>query len=389
MPAAAIIPAAISAGTSLVGGLLGSHAAKSAAQLQQEAAEKAAAETKATGEQAATDITQAGQTAASGVTAAGDTAATGVTQAGSNAATGVKTAAGTSAAGVNTAADQANQILAAQYGVNINALNPYTSAGATAQEQLAAGIAPGGQFNKTFQASDLEMDPGYQFRLSEGQKALERSAAAGGSLGSGGTLKALSRYSQGVASDEDSKAFERYRVGQNDAFSRLNTIAGTGLQATNTGIQAGTQLVRDASGNIVHAGDTSAQFGYQGARDAAGYETTAAAQAGQFGTNAAAQAGQFMLNSIGQAGNFRTQAQRQAAQDQISGADAVAAGKVSSANAWSGALGGIGNAVGQGYSMSRNMPPANYGPNPMGNPTASLPYAYDPAARGVYYTGIG
>ena len=34
------------------------------------------------------------------------------------------------------------------------------------------------------------MDPGYQFRLSEGQKALERSAAAGGSLGSGGTLKA-------------------------------------------------------------------------------------------------------------------------------------------------------------------------------------------------------
>ena len=157
-------------------------------------------------------------------------------------------------------------------------------------------------------------------------------------------------------------------MGQNDAFSRLNTIAGTGLAGDQHRNPAGTQLVRDASGNIVHAGDTSAQFSYQGARDAAGYETDAAARAGQFGTNAAAQAGQFTLNSIGQAGNFRTQAQRQAAQDQISGADAVAAGKVSSANAWSGALGGIGNAVGQGYARV-----IRYGP-PMGNPT-SLPYA--------------
>ena len=364
MPAAAIIPAAISAGTSLLGGILGGHAAKSAAQVQQEAALKAADEAKATGEQAATDITQAGQTAATGVTQAGQTAATGVTQAGADASTRVQGAAATSAAGVQSSANAANKILAAQYGVNVNALNPYTSAGATAQEQLAAGIAPGGQFNKTFQASDLEMDPGYQFRLSEGQKALERSAAAGGSLGSGGTLKALSRYSQGVASDEYSKAFERYRVGQNDAFSRLNTIAGTGLAATNTGIQAGTQLVRDASGNIVHAGDTSAQFGYQGARDASGYETDAAARAGQFGTTAATNAGQFTLNSVGQAGNFRTNATRDVIHAQEQAADANAAGIVGKANAWSGALGGIGNAAGKGYALGNPYSPTVYSSPP-------------------------
>ena len=50
MPAAAIIPSAISAGTSLIGGLLGSHAAKSAAQIQADAAAKAAADAKAAGE---------------------------------------------------------------------------------------------------------------------------------------------------------------------------------------------------------------------------------------------------------------------------------------------------------------------------------------------------
>lgn len=50
--------------------------------------------------------------------------------------------------------------------------------------------------------ADFQADPGYQFRLSEGQKALERSAAARGGLISGGSQKELQRYGQDYASGE-------------------------------------------------------------------------------------------------------------------------------------------------------------------------------------------
>jgi hypothetical protein len=48
----------------------------------------------------------------------------------------------------------------------------------------------------------LETSPGYQFRLGEGLKALERSAAARGTLLTGGTAKGLQRYAQDYASGE-------------------------------------------------------------------------------------------------------------------------------------------------------------------------------------------
>lgn len=76
------------------------------------------------------------------------------------------------------------------------------------QYQASAGLSPaelaGQQFN--FQA-----DPGYAFRLSEGLKALERSAAARGGLMSGGTGKALTRYGQDLASQEYGNAFQRFQ----------------------------------------------------------------------------------------------------------------------------------------------------------------------------------
>lgn len=50
--------------------------------------------------------------------------------------------------------------------------------------------------------SSIANSPGYQFRMQQGQQALERSAAAKGGLASGGFMKGLDRYSQGLASDE-------------------------------------------------------------------------------------------------------------------------------------------------------------------------------------------
>ena len=60
-----------------------------------------------------------------------------------------------------------------------------------------------------FDTDDLLEDPGYQFRMAEGNKAIQRSAAARGLLQSGRTLKDLGRWSQGLAAQEYGNAYGR------------------------------------------------------------------------------------------------------------------------------------------------------------------------------------
>src|SRR6187399_1520151 len=62
-----------------------------------------------------------------------------------------------------------------------------------------------GSLLKKYTGEDLASDPGYQFRLSEGQKGIERSAAGRGGLFSGQAGKELERYAQGFASNEFDK----------------------------------------------------------------------------------------------------------------------------------------------------------------------------------------
>jgi hypothetical protein len=66
----------------------------------------------------------------------------------------------------------------------------------------------------------LNDDPGYQFRLEQGMKALNAQSAAKGGLMSGGALKAAQRYGQGLASQEYGAAYNR-ALGQNQlAYGR-------------------------------------------------------------------------------------------------------------------------------------------------------------------------
>jgi hypothetical protein len=57
--------------------------------------------------------------------------------------------------------------------------------------------------------TNVASDPYYQFRLAEGNKAIQRSAAAHGTLLNGGTLKALDSFGSGLASEEGQHAFDR------------------------------------------------------------------------------------------------------------------------------------------------------------------------------------
>jgi len=135
-----------------------------------------------------------------------------------------------------TQADAANNAAAA----NTAALErqaelsaPYRAAGETAVNQLSAMTQPGGEFTRNFTSADLfaGMDPGYAFRLSEGNKALNASAAARGGLISGNALKAAQNYGQELGSQEYTNAFNRYQINRANRLNPLQFLSGQGQAA--------------------------------------------------------------------------------------------------------------------------------------------------------------
>ena len=115
---------------------------------------------------------------------------------------------------------------------------PWQEAGtnALAEQQRLLGLGdagrgtPGyGSMAKPFSMTDFKADPGYAFRLREGQKALERSAAARGGLLSGGTGAALTRYGQEMGSQEYQNAFNRYQIERDARLNPLQSLSGQGL----------------------------------------------------------------------------------------------------------------------------------------------------------------
>tara|TARA_R110000868_G_scaffold78701_11_gene224249 strand:- start:1160 stop:1951 length:792 start_codon:yes stop_codon:yes gene_type:complete len=115
----------------------------------------------------------------------------------------------------------------------------------------------------------LADNPAFKFRMEEGSKAIERSAAAKGVLGTARPMKDLMRWGQGLASEEYDKVYNRslgeYRqaydiYGQNQAnqFNRLSGMAGTGQSAANTLGQQGTSYAGQGSEAIYGAGNANA-----------------------------------------------------------------------------------------------------------------------------------
>lgn len=118
-----------------------------------------------------------------------------------------------------------------------------------------------GSLLKRFSDEDFQTDPGYEFRLGEGQKALESSAAARGGLLSGAAAKALTKYNQNFASNEYQNAYNRFTNDQTNIFNRLANIAGVGQTATNQLGQA-TQNYANQAGDAIQYGGTSRASGY-------------------------------------------------------------------------------------------------------------------------------
>lgn len=120
---------------------------------------------------------------------------------------------------------------------------------------------------KNFSAADFQADPGYAFRLSEGQKALERSAAARGGLLSGGTGKALQRFGQDYGSQEYTNAFNRYQTERAARLAPLQSLAGLGQTTAQQIGQQGMQTGANVGNEITNAGAARAS-GYVGVGNA-------------------------------------------------------------------------------------------------------------------------
>jgi len=192
MPSA-LIGGAVGGVTSLIGGILNSGAASTAAQQQQAGANKAA---------------------------------------------------GT----VGAAGQQAQNYLTGQLSQEQQNASPYLQAGAQATNQLSSALAPGGSLTQQFgqfqapTAAQAQAMPGYQFQLQQGENALQNSAAARGGLLSSGTAKSLDQYSQGLASTDYGNLFNQalsgyqtnfntFNTQQNEQYQRLAGVSGQGAQS--------------------------------------------------------------------------------------------------------------------------------------------------------------
>jgi hypothetical protein len=214
------IGAIAGAGASIIGGILGSHAASDAAQKQANAAAQAA------------QVAQNNQ---------------------------------------NLSTNYQTGVARQQTGL----LSPYANAGAGTVGTLASLLQPGGQLTQGYGAFTPptgvteQNDPGYQFRLQQGLQALQNSAAARGGLLSSGTAKAINDYAQNEASNEYGNVYNRalntygtnfntYNTNQSNLYNRLAGVSQLGAQS---GSSLG-GLLQSGAGNI--AGINNAASGQIG-----------------------------------------------------------------------------------------------------------------------------
>ena len=128
----------------------------------------------------------------------------------------------------NTQDEMKKKLLAAQNQAK-EALSPYLSAGTSGISALESGFDP----------SQIESDAGYQFRLQQGQDALEKSLAARGLSSSGAALKAAQEYGQGTAAQAYNDAYSQW-------LAKNSGLANYGQNATGT--------LTDIYGNIGNIG---------------------------------------------------------------------------------------------------------------------------------------
>jgi hypothetical protein len=149
-----------------------------------------------------------------------------------------------------------------QYQDTVQRQKPFYDVGVNALPELVSASK-----YEPFNMSKFQADPGYAFRLSEGTKALERSAAARGGLLSGGTGKALTRFGQEMGSQEYTNAFNRYQAERDARLKPLQAMTGMGQTTSQQVSNAGQQMASNV-GEAIGSGAAARASGYVGTANA-------------------------------------------------------------------------------------------------------------------------
>jgi len=171
-------------------------------------------------------------------------------------------AANRSASAMAGASDRAADLQYEQYQDTVRRQKPFYDVGVNALPELVSASK-----YEPFTMGKFQADPGYAFRLSEGTKALERSAAARGGLLSGGTGKALTRFGQEMGSQEYTNAFNRYQAERTARLQPLQSLAGMGQSTGQQVSQAGQQMASNV-GEAIGSGAAARASGYVGSANA-------------------------------------------------------------------------------------------------------------------------
>ena len=158
--------------------------------------------------------------------------------------------------GAQTQADAARQSAQLQkqmFDIQNQQQAPYREAGYSALSDIS-GMKP--YLTHQYGAEDFQqgMDPGYAFRLQQGQMANQRAANLGGGLIGGNALRGMQDYTQGQASQEYQNAFNRYQTQRGNIYNSLASIAGLGQTSLGQTSQLSGQTAQGVGNAISGAG---------------------------------------------------------------------------------------------------------------------------------------
>jgi len=166
-------------------------------------------------------------------------------------------AANKAASAQTAAAQQASNTALGMYNTTRGDLSPYRQIGQTASDQLTSRI---GELTSpiTMDQATLEKTPGYQFNLTQGQRAVTNSAAARGLGSSGAALKGAATFATGLADSTYQNQFNNAQTNQANAYNRLKALVDTGENASAQTGTAGTAAANTAAGAQIGAGNAQA-----------------------------------------------------------------------------------------------------------------------------------
>lgn len=360
----------VSAITGILGSVVGGIEANKAGKTISDTAFNSAGgvENAANSEVAGTQGTTAsGQQGVAGATTAGQGVVSGATAAGQGL---VSNAVNTGTANVNAATSTANTGLA-----NVNAgeqqnLSPYLQTGQAANTAYQNDLA------KPFAAptaAEVEATPGYNFQLQAGNQLAQQAAATTGQApGSGGVLKALTQYGQGVASTYYQNAFNNAQSTYNTNLNAAGMGMGVGLSAAGMSDSAAQNAGNLENANTMGGAFYNSNLGMSGATTNANMGMAGASEyanlgmgGNEFDANLGMQ-GQGMENQAGQFGATL------GSNLYMQGAEGKAAGQMGVANSVNQGLGAVGNAF-----TAASVPGGSwtgYAPSPYYAPGASSPF---------------